>query len=125
MALEPRTPGPEHPISVEPSRDRVVVRVGEAVVAESSRAVVLRESTYPAVYYLPAEDVDWTTLRSSATSTYCPYKGEAAYYDAVTDEGVTADAAWSYPEPYPAVGEIAGRLAFYPDRTRISVEAAS
>ncbi|MGL6235511.1 MAG: DUF427 domain-containing protein [Segniliparus sp.] len=125
MPFEPRTPGPDHPIVVEPTHDHVVVRIGGVVVAESSRPVVLYESTYPAVYYLPADDVDWTALRSSETSTYCPYKGEAAYYDAVTGGGVVADAAWSYPEPYPAVAAIAGRLAFYQDRTQILVAAGS
>ncbi|EFV13967.1 DUF427 domain-containing protein [Segniliparus rugosus] len=123
MAREPRLPGPDHPIAIEPSSDHVVVRVGGVVIAESEKALVLREAAYPPVYYLPASAADWSALRGSATNTYCPYKGEASHYDVVTEAGTVLDAAWSYPEPYPSAAAIAGRLAFYPDRTQISVAA--
>ena len=117
-------PGPKHPITVTPTGRRVVARVGGVVVAETSAALTLQESTYPAVQYLPLADVDPALLRPSETHTYCPYKGEASYYSlAVPDaEADLTDAVWTYPTPYDAVAEIAEHVAFYPDRVQVEVE---
>jgi uncharacterized protein (DUF427 family) len=124
MAREQMVPGPDHPITIEPSTDHVVVRAGGAVVADSNSALVLRESTYPPVYYLPLSDVDSAVLVDSATQTYCPYKGDASYYSVTGPDGEIADAIWTYREPFPAVAEIAGHVAFYPDRVDITVTSA-
>ena len=73
------------------------------------------------VLYIPIEDVDQRLLRPNRQHTYCPYKGEASYYDIVTDQGqVLQSAIWYYPEPYPAVSAIAARVAFYADRVTIT-----
>ncbi|MCX2712762.1 DUF427 domain-containing protein [Mycolicibacterium sp. J2] len=110
-------PGPQHPITITPTGLRVTVRVNGVVVADSQNAVTLQEASYPAVQYLPMADVDATVLTRSDTATYCPYKGEAGYYDVA---GVP-DAIWVYEDPYPAVAAIAGRVAFYPDKADIVV----
>lgn len=117
-----KQPGPDHPITVEPAREHVVVRVGDQVVADTSAALVLREAGYPPVYYLPPGDVDAAVLRPSATTSYCPYKGDAAYVHLATDAGEVHDAGWVYAQPYDAVAPIAGHIAFYPDRVTMSVE---
>lgn len=112
-----------HPITVEPSGGRVVVRVGAVVVADTRDALVLREASYPAAYYLPAAAVDAGVLRSSDTTTYCPYKGDATYRS--LQIGVAAplqDAAWVYEDPNDAVIPIRGHLAFYPDKVSITFE---
>jgi uncharacterized protein (DUF427 family) len=115
------TPGPDHPITLERSASRVVVRSGAAVIAETDRAIELREASYPPVFYIPLEDVNQEHLRASDHHTYCPYKGEASYYDIVGGEaGELSNVIWHYPEPYPAVAEIAGHVAFYPDRVTIA-----
>src|SRR5579875_2483678 len=90
-------PGPDHPITVEPHQGRVTVSVGSTVVAESDRALELRESTYPAVLYVPVDDVRPGALEPSDTHTYCPYKGEASYYDLRVGDEVQAGAVWYYP----------------------------
>jgi len=118
-----KTPGPDHPITIEPNPARVTVRVGDRVVAETSAALNLRESTYPAVPYIPLADVDRSLLRPTETSTYCPYKGDASYYTVALPDGELTDAVWTYPEPYAAVAEIAGHVAFYADKVEIT-EAA-
>jgi uncharacterized protein (DUF427 family) len=118
------TPGPEHPITVEPAQERVTVRVGDTVVADTKSALTLREATYPPVHYIPLTDVDQARLERSSTTTYCPYKGDAAYYSIVTSDGEIADAVWTYEAPYPAVESIAGHVAFYPNRVEISTETA-
>jgi uncharacterized protein (DUF427 family) len=112
-------PGPDHPITIEPSSDHVVVKAGDVVVADSSNAVTLHEASYPPVYYVPLADVDSEVLESSDTTSYCPYKGEASYYSVRTGDDVVKDAIWFYDEPYDAVAQIAGHVAFYPDRVQI------
>lgn len=115
-------PTAAHPITVEPTGGRVTVRVDGEIVADTLDALTLRESTYPAVQYIPRADVVSERLRPSDTATYCPYKGDAAYYHVVTAAGETVeDAIWSYERPYPAVGGIAGHVAFYPDKAEIVV----
>ena len=120
-AREIKIPGPDHPITIEKTGTRVVARVGGRVVADTTRALTLQESTYPAVQYIPLEDVDQALLAASDTQTYCPYKGDASYYNVVTEGGTVDDAIWTYEKPYPAVGEIAGHVAFYPDKADIAV----
>ncbi|MDO0974135.1 DUF427 domain-containing protein [Mycolicibacterium frederiksbergense] len=110
-------PTAEHPITVAPTGRHVTVTVNGVVVAESDGAVTLQESTYPAVQYIPREDVVPTTLVPSETTSYCPYKGEASYFH-VAD---VQDAIWTYAQPYPAVADIAGKVAFYPDKAQISL----
>ncbi|MEO3759873.1 DUF427 domain-containing protein [Mycobacterium sp. B14F4] len=115
-------PTAAHPITVEPTGRRVTVRVHGEVVAETDNALTLQESTYPAVQYIPRADVVTERLRPSGTATYCPYKGDATYYHVATAAGQTVeDVIWSYETPYPAVGGIAGHVAFYPDKADITV----
>jgi len=114
-------PGPDHPITVQPHDGRVTVDVAGVRLADTARALDLREASYPAVLYIPVDDVDRSVLRASDQHTYCPYKGEASYYD-ITPAGSASleDAVWYYPDPYPAVADIEGHVAFYPDRVTIS-----
>jgi uncharacterized protein (DUF427 family) len=118
---EPKIPGPEHPITIEPAGVRVVARVGAQIVADTTRALTMREASYPPVHYIPLEDVDQTLLTASATQTYCPYKGDASYYGIAAADGERAEAVWSYREPYDAVADIAGHVAFYTDRVDVVV----
>jgi uncharacterized protein (DUF427 family) len=118
-------PGPDHPITVTPAGVRVVVRSGEHVVADTTDALALQESTYPVAYYVPLEDVDQKLLRRTEHSTYCPYKGDASYYSVVTPEGTVENAVWSYETPYEAVAPIAKRVAFYTDRLEVTVVSAT
>jgi uncharacterized protein (DUF427 family) len=120
-AREHKTPGPDHPITLDRSSSHVVVRSGSTVMAETDRALEMREASYPPVLYVPLDDVDLRHLRPSEHHTWCPYKGEASYYD-VLDSGrsdLTA-AVWYYDEPFSAVAEIKGHVAFYPDRVSIT-----
>ena len=114
-----RIPGPDHPITVEPFRGRVTVRFGDGVVADTRNALVLREASYPPVFYIPREDADMAALRRTEHHTWCPYKGEASYFSLPGDEERSIDAVWSYEAPHDAVAPIRDHLAFYPDRVRI------
>lgn len=111
-----KLPGPDHPIDIEPAPGRVVVTFAGRTVAESSRALSLREASYPAVLYIPREDADMSLLRKTQHRTHCPYKGDCSYYSIVVDGRTAENAVWSYEAPYPAMARIAGHLAFYLDR---------
>jgi uncharacterized protein (DUF427 family) len=114
-------PTAEHPITINPTGKRVVVRVNGDIVADTSDALQLQESTYPAVQYIPSKDVVQDVLTRTDTSTYCPFKGDASYYSVTAGGGTVEDAIWFYEQPYPAVAQIAGHVAFYPDKAEITV----
>ncbi len=116
-----RIPGPDHSIVIEPFKGRVVVRHGETVIADSRASVVLMEANHAPVHYIPREDVDMTLLERSSHASYCPYKGEAAYFHVPALGDRSANAVWTYEAPYDAVGEIEGLLAFYADRVEVGV----
>jgi uncharacterized protein (DUF427 family) len=118
---EVRQPTAEHPITVTPTQGHVTVRVRGQVVAETDAALSLRESTYPVVQYVPIDAVDASALRRSDTTTYCPYKGEANYYHLGIGDETIDDAVWTYEQPYPAVAQIAGHVAFYADKADVAV----
>ncbi|WP_300613593.1 DUF427 domain-containing protein [Trebonia sp.] len=122
MSRAVKIPDATHPITVRPTGSRVTVRVGGVTVAESDSALSLAEASYPVVQYIPIADVDRSLLRRTGTQSYCPYKGDASYFSVQTPDGRTeTDLIWSYEQPYPAVAEIAGHVAFYPDRAEITV----
>jgi uncharacterized protein (DUF427 family) len=108
--------GPDHPISIESNPHHLVIRVAGRAVAETRAALTLREARYPAVQYIPRKDVDMALLTRTEHATYCPYKGECAYYSIPIGGGRSVNAVWSYESPYPAVAAIKDYLAFYPDR---------
>ncbi|MCW3037667.1 MAG: hypothetical protein JWM17_2979 [Actinobacteria bacterium] len=121
MTHEMKVPDANHTITIDAEPVRVVARVGDTVIADTSAAVTLRESGYPPVHYIPLADVVPGVLRPSASHSYCPYKGDASYYDVVLPSGKElVDAVWTYPAPFPAVDAIAGRVAFYTDRVQVT-----
>ena len=111
-----KIPGPDHPITITPATERVRVTFNGQVVAETSRALTLQEASYPAVQYIPREDADPALLKRTERSTHCPYKGDASYYSIEAGGRRAENAIWTYETPFPAMAEIAGHLAFYPDR---------
>ena len=111
-----KIPGPDHPITIQPSLDRVQVKLAGQTIADSTRALTLREASYPPVQYIPKGDVRMELLTPTAHQTHCPYKGDASYYSIKAGDRVSENAVWCYESPFPAVAEIAGHLAFYPDR---------
>ena len=111
-----KIPGPDHPITVAPAGGRVRVTLNGRTVADTTRALVLKEASYKPVFYIPRADADHSLMQKTAHTTHCPYKGDASYYTITADGRVAQNAVWSYETPYPAVAEIAGHLAFYPDR---------
>jgi uncharacterized protein (DUF427 family) len=111
-----KIPGPDHPISIDANRSRVVVTAGGKVIADSRDALTLREASYPAVQYIPRRDVDMAALTRSEHTTYCPYKGDASYYSIAAGGDRSRNAVWTYETPFEAMAPIKDYVAFYPDR---------
>ncbi|MFN3641410.1 MAG: DUF427 domain-containing protein [Gemmobacter sp.] len=96
-----------------------VVRAGDAVVGESRNALELVEGSYPPVIYFPRADIAMAFVEPSDRTSVCPWKGTASYWSIVTPAGTIEDAGWSYETPSDAVAQIAGHLAFYPDKVTL------
>jgi uncharacterized protein (DUF427 family) len=118
-----KVPNAEHPITVAPTKGRVQVKFGGRIIADSTRALTLQEASYPSVQYIPREDAQMSYFEPTAHESHCPYKGDASYFSLKSGDKAVENAVWSYVDPYPAVKDIAGHLAFYPDRVD-SIEVA-
>ncbi len=114
-----KLPGPDHPITIEPAKGRVVVRFGGEVIADTTQALELREASYPAVLYIPRGDARMAQYAKTAHSTHCPYKGDASYFDLKAGDKSAPNAVWSYETPYPAMAAIKDHLAFYPQQVTV------
>ncbi|AXG80457.1 DUF427 domain-containing protein [Streptomyces paludis] len=98
-----------HTITVEQGTEHVrVVRDGQ-LLAESSRPLVLRETGCPVRYYLPPQDVRTELLTPSATTTHCPFKGDASYWSLPG----APDLVWAYPTPKEEVAQVKDHFCFY------------
>ena len=111
------------PPAIRPDHRRVVVRLGDAVVADTTRAVRILETASPPTFYLPREDVRTEWLEEAPGSSVCEWKGPARYWTVRTPEGaLEKKGAWSYPSPPRRYEEIAGHLSFYPGRFECTVD---
>ncbi|MDB5805217.1 MAG: hypothetical protein JWN73_2539 [Betaproteobacteria bacterium] len=111
-----KLPSADHPIAIEANPARVIVTLAGRTIASTTEALTLREAKYPAVQYIPRKDVDMALLERTAHTTYCPYKGDCAYYSIPAGRERSLNAVWTYELPYAAVTAIKGHIAFYPDR---------
>jgi len=114
-----KLPGPDHPITIAANPKRVRVLYEGHLIADTPRALVLREANYPAVQYIPREDAAMDFIAPTDHHSHCPYKGEASYYSIVRDGRIAENAVWSYEDPFPAMTAIKGHLAFYPNQVEI------
>jgi len=111
-----KTPGPDHPITISRNGRRVRVRFAGRTIADTTRALTLKEAHYPPVHYIPRADADMSAFTRTAHHTHCPYKGDASYFTLAAGGRSAENAVWSYEQPFPAVAEIKEYLAFYPNR---------
>jgi uncharacterized protein (DUF427 family) len=111
-----KTPDAAHPLAIAPAGHRVRITHAGRVIADTRRALALKEAAYPVMHYIPREDVDMSALSRTDHTTHCPHKGDAVYYSIVVGDRVSDNAIWTYEAPFDAVREIAGHLAFYSQR---------
>ncbi len=117
-----KIPAADHPITIERNGHRIIVTVAGRVVADTRDALTLQEASYPPVYYIPRKDVDMTLLERTDHATYCPYKGDGAYYSIPLGGERSVNAVWTYEAPHAAVAAIKDHVAFYHDRVDAVVE---
>ncbi|MDQ2764135.1 MAG: DUF427 domain-containing protein [Pseudomonadota bacterium] len=114
-----KAPGPDHPITVAVNPRRVRALYQGHVIADSAQVLMLTEAGYSPVAYFQRADVDMAYMARTDRSTHCPYKGRASYFTLTMDGAIAENAVWTYEDPYPAMSEIAGRLAFFPNAVKI------
>ncbi len=112
---------PYHRVDVRRSSRHVRVLVDGVAVADSHRPMVLSETGLENRWYLPPDDVRLALTRSSTTTTVCPYKGEASYFDVEVDATVVSDALFCYQRPLDDASRVAGHLCAVPGE-RVVVE---
>ena len=118
-----KIPGPDHPITIAKNDKRVRVTFAGHAIADTRGAFTLREASYKPVFYIPRSDADMSLLKRTDHQTHCPYKGDASYYSVAPSASgdIVEDVIWTYDQPYPAVADIAGHVAFYPDKAEVVV----
>ena len=126
MTTKPvRVPTPDYPIDILKTGSRVIVTVAGQVIADTREALALRESQHAEVIYIPRKDVKMALLQRTDNETYCPYKGDAAYYSIPLGGERATNAVWTYEAPFAAVAPIKDHLAFYPSRVEsITIQGA-
>ncbi|MCA8929202.1 MAG: DUF427 domain-containing protein [Alphaproteobacteria bacterium] len=107
---------PPRTITLEPAPAPVRVEFAGTTLAESDRALILREETLPPAFYIPRADVRWEALRESDRQSFCPYKGTARYWSVQVGDREAENAVWGYPEAIDAVAPIRDCVAFYWNR---------
>ncbi|MBZ9674712.1 DUF427 domain-containing protein [Mesorhizobium sp. ES1-1] len=110
---------PDKVITVEPYDGTVRVRVGDIVIASSTKAKVLTEPPYPAAFYIPFADIDFDRLSRTDHSSHCPYKGDASYWSVPSAGETGMNAMWAYERPFDEMAEIRNHGAFYANKVTI------
>ncbi|HTR69730.1 MAG TPA: DUF427 domain-containing protein [Mycobacteriales bacterium] len=112
----------DYRVDIRPHRNQVTARVGERVIARTTRALLVDEQDHGLVFYFPEADVDLSALEAIEHVTVCPFKGEAAHWALAGGE---QPVAWTYRQPHHEVARLAGHLAFYQDRVSVEVGVAN
>lgn len=113
---------PYHRVDVRTAHRRVVARLGDVVLCDSSRPKILFETALPARYYVPFADVALQYLTLSDTVSECPYKGDGQHWNVTVGDATVLDAAWSLPHPLPEGLAAAEHVCFYNDRVAVTVD---
>jgi adenylate cyclase len=117
MAFSFQKTGADYTVVAEPLVGRTLARQGDAVIAESEKALVLHETRLPSAVYFPLSDVKVLITRNDTTRTFCPFKGTANWYDLQIEGRTIANAAWSYDNALPEASAIRGHISFAPEAT--------
>jgi uncharacterized protein (DUF427 family) len=110
---------PYHRIDCLRSERRLVVETGSTTIVDTTRTLIVYETSLAPRFYVDPRDVRMDQLERSATQTYCPYKGTATHWSARVDDEVVPDVGWSYEDPLPESTPLRGFLSFYESRVTL------
>jgi uncharacterized protein (DUF427 family) len=111
---------PDYRVDVEPKAGRVYARLNGGVIADSTAAVIVRETNLAPVIYFPRDDVRLELAEATPHRTFCPFKGEASYWTFRCAGQSEENLAWSYEAPFDQVAQLRNYVAFYPERVELS-----
>lgn len=115
---------PDHKVEEQRLEQRLQVEADGHVVADSDDVILVREDKHPERYYFPRADIRMDLMEPSTSTSECPFKGEAHYFNLKAGNRQLDDAAWTYEHPYEEHAALAGRVAFYDDREEIAVRTS-
>lgn len=104
------------PPRVEQDGRRITVELGGIVIADTTAALRVLETSHPPTFYIPRSDIASDALREAVGSSFCEFKGLANYWDVVAGATVEDSAAWGYRNPSPGYEQLIDHVAFYPGR---------
>jgi len=107
------------------SSRHVQIAVHGVELADTKRPVLLFETHLPTRFYVPRDDVNVEALEPTSNRSRCPYKGVADEWWSVAGHSEPSNVAWSYTSPLPAVGKIAGMIAFYNELVDITLDGVA
>ena len=101
------------PAIAEPTTARIVIEHRGVVVADSRASIRTLETSHPPSYYIPRADIAAGLLRRATGSSFCEWKGAAAYWDVVIEDSVVPRVGWSYASPTASFAFLRDHVAFY------------
>ncbi|WP_444901174.1 DUF427 domain-containing protein [Microbulbifer sp. SSSA007] len=110
---------PYHKVEISPLNRKVQIYSQGVTIASTDKALSVKESGLPEVFYIPFDDVKQKMLIESKTTSYCPFKGQASYWSIQVDSNNISDAAWQYKDPYDECRFLKGHIAFYSSKVDI------
>ncbi len=116
---------PNYRVDLEPGPRRVRVVFNGETIADSGKALIVRETAHEPIYYFPRDDVRLELLERTEHHTFCPFKGNASYWTVRAGDRVAENAVWSYEDPFEEVAGLANYMSFYEEQVehRLDSEA--
>lgn len=113
---------PDYEVLIQPLEKTATVQYQGKTIAQSDAALLVKETRHNDVVYLPVSSMIDGLFEATEHSTYCPFKGHANYWSLAIDGATEDNLVWGYADPYPEVAGLKGYVAFYADRSTLTLD---